>query len=137
MSTTLDIDKLGVFQVFTGGGTRSGVLIDDRLLVTNCHVVEPYQKVAVEKRDKQRILGTVRRIHPKRDLAIVELSEPLEASSCRFPRTARSARSRPCTSSAFRWACRSPSPRAWSPTRSSSSRVRSSSRPTPPSTPAT
>ena len=72
MSTTLDIETLGVFQVFTGGGTGSGFLIDDRLLVTNCHVVAPYQKVAVEKRDRQRILGTVRRIHPKRDLAIVE-----------------------------------------------------------------
>lgn len=77
MSTTLDIGKLGVFQVFTGGGTGSGFLIDDRLLVTNCHVVAPYQKVAVEKRDKQRILGTVRRIHPRRDLAIVELASPL------------------------------------------------------------
>ena len=78
MSTTLDIESLGVFQVFTGGGTGSGFLIDNRLLVTNCHVVAPFQKVAIEKRDKQRIAGTVRRIHPKRDLAIVELSVPLD-----------------------------------------------------------
>jgi len=77
MSTTLDIEGLGVFQVFTGGGTGSGFLIDDRLLVTNCHVVSPYQRVAIEKRDKQRVSGTVRRISPKRDLAIVELSAPL------------------------------------------------------------
>ena len=75
---TLDIEKLGVFQVFTGGGTGSGFLLDERLLVTNCHVVAPYRQVAVEKRDKRRIVGTVRRIHPKRDLAIVELSAPLE-----------------------------------------------------------
>lgn len=78
MSATLDLDKLGVFQVFTGGGTGSGFLIEDRLLVTNCHVVAPYQQVAVEKRDKQRIIGTVRRISPKRDLALVELSAPLD-----------------------------------------------------------
>jgi serine protease Do len=78
MSTTLDIETFGVFQVFTGGGTGSGFLLDERLLVTNCHVVAPYRKVAIEKRDKQRVVGTVRRIHPKRDLAIVELSAPLE-----------------------------------------------------------
>jgi serine protease Do len=76
--STLDIEKLGVFQVFTGGGTGSGFLISDRLLLTNCHVVEPFQKVAIEKRDKQRIAGSVRRISPKRDLAIVELAVPLE-----------------------------------------------------------
>jgi len=74
---TLDIDSLGVFQVFTGGGTGTGFLLTDKLLLTNCHVVEPYRKVAIEKRDKQRISGTVRRLHPKRDLAIVELSESL------------------------------------------------------------
>ena len=88
MSTTFDIDKLGVFQVFTGGGTGSGFLIEDRLLLTNCHVVAPYQKVAVEKRDKQRILGTVRRIHPKRDLAIVELASPLEGELLPLAHTA-------------------------------------------------
>ena len=88
MSTTFDIDKLGVFQVFTGGGTGSGFLIEDRLLLTNCHVVAPYQKVAVEKRDKQRILGTVRRTHPKRDLAIVELASPLEGELLPLAHTA-------------------------------------------------
>ncbi len=75
--STFDIAPLGVFQVFTGGGTGSGFLIDDRFLLTNCHVVAPYRQVAIEKRDKQRIAGTVRRIHPKRDLAIVELASPL------------------------------------------------------------
>src|SRR5437868_5575678 len=74
---SLDIDSLGVFQVFTGGGTGTGFLLSDKVLLTNCHVVEPYRKVAIEKRDKKRIMGTVRRLHPKRDLAIVELSEPL------------------------------------------------------------
>ena len=74
---TFDIDKLGVFQVFTGGGTGTGFLIDSRLLLTNCHVVAGYRTVAVEQRDKRRITGTVRRLHPKRDLAIVELSTPL------------------------------------------------------------
>jgi serine protease Do len=74
----LDIEKLGVFQVFTGGGTGSAFLIDERLLITNCHVVSPYRTVAIEKRDKQRIAGKVRRINPKRDLAIVELAAPLE-----------------------------------------------------------
>ena len=77
MSIDKDIATLGVYQVFTGGGTGSGFLLDERTLLTNCHVVAPYRKVAVEKRDKQRILGTVRRVSPKRDLAIVELSEPL------------------------------------------------------------
>jgi serine protease Do len=77
MSTTMDIESLGVFQVFTGGGTGSGFLLDEKLLVTNCHVVAPYRRVAVERRDKTRIVGTVRRVHPKRDLAIVELSAPL------------------------------------------------------------
>jgi serine protease Do len=75
---TLDIESFGVFQVFTGGGTGSGFLIDKHLLVTNCHVVDPYRTVAVELRDKRRIVGTVRRIHPRRDLAVVELSQPLE-----------------------------------------------------------
>jgi serine protease Do len=74
----IDIQKLGVFQVFTGGGTGSGFLVDGQLLVTNCHVVAPYQKVAIELRDKRRVVGTVRRISPKRDLAIVELAAPLE-----------------------------------------------------------
>ena len=74
---TIDIESLGVFQIFTGGGTGTGFLLSDKLLITNCHVVAPYRKVAVEKRDKQRVLGTVRRLHPKRDLAIVELTQPL------------------------------------------------------------
>ncbi len=78
MSATLDIETFGVFQVFTGGGTGSGFLIDRNLLVTNSHVVAPYRTVAVERRDKTRIVGTVRRIHPRRDLAVVELSVPLD-----------------------------------------------------------
>jgi len=73
------IDRLGVFQVFTGGGTGSGFLIAKDRLVTNCHVVAPYRKVAVELRDQRRIVGTVRRIHPKRDLAMVQLSEAIDA----------------------------------------------------------
>ncbi len=71
------IEQLGVFQVFTGGGTGTGFLIAPNLLVTNCHVVAPYRKVAVELRDRRRVLGTVRRIHPRRDLAIVELATAL------------------------------------------------------------
>ena len=73
---TDNIDDLGVFQVFTGGGTGTGFLIAPNLLVTNCHVVEPYRKVGVELRDRRRVVGTVRRIHPRRDLAIVELGAP-------------------------------------------------------------
>ncbi len=76
--SVLDIQKMGVFQVFTGGGTGSGFLVGERLLLTNCHVVAGYRVVAIEKRDKRRIKGTVRRVHPKRDLAIIELSVPLE-----------------------------------------------------------
>jgi serine protease Do len=72
---SLEIDSLGVFQVFTGGGTGTGFLIGDRLLLTNCHVVAPYRQVAVERRDRRRILATVRRLHPRRDLALLELSE--------------------------------------------------------------
>lgn len=71
------VEQLGVFQVFTGDGTGSGFLIDKQLLLTNCHVVAPNRKVAVELRDRRRVVGTVRRIHPKRDLAIVELAQPL------------------------------------------------------------
>ncbi len=78
MPANLDqLQQLGVHQVFTGAGTGSGFLIDDRHLLTNCHVVEPYMEVAVERRDRSRILGRVRRVHPERDLAIVELSEAL------------------------------------------------------------
>jgi serine protease Do len=81
MNTTLDeIEKLGVYQVFTGGGTGSGFLIEPGLLMTNCHVVAPYRSVAVERRDKRRMVGKVRRVHPGRDLAIVELSGPLDGS---------------------------------------------------------
>jgi serine protease Do len=68
-----DIEKLGIYQVYTGLGTGSGFLIDAQHLLTNCHVVAPYQEVAVELRDRSRILGKVRRLHPHRDLAIVEL----------------------------------------------------------------
>lgn len=71
------IEQLGVFQVFTGDGTGSGFLIDKHLLLTNCHVVAPHRRVAVELRDRRRVVGLVRRIHPKRDLAIVELAAPL------------------------------------------------------------
>ncbi len=76
MSDPSTIEKLGVFQVFTGGGTGTGFLISPTVLVTNCHVVAPYRKVAVELRDKRRIIGNVRRINPRRDLAIVELGNP-------------------------------------------------------------
>lgn len=76
----MDIEGVGVFQVYTGAGTGSGFLIGDRHLVTNCHVVAPYHTVAVELRDKTRIKGRVRRIHPKRDLAVVELERPIEAA---------------------------------------------------------
>ncbi|MGE0871252.1 MAG: S1C family serine protease [Kofleriaceae bacterium] len=78
MSAHINLEKLGVFQVFTGGGTGSGFLIEPDLLVTNAHVVAPYRTVAVEKRDRRRIVGTVRRIHPRRDLAVVRLSSPLD-----------------------------------------------------------
>ncbi|MEZ4399554.1 MAG: serine protease [Kofleriaceae bacterium] len=71
------LTELGVFQVFTGGGTGSGFLIEPTLLVTNCHVVAPYRQVAIELRDRTRVLGTVRRISPQRDLAMVELAQPL------------------------------------------------------------
>ncbi len=73
-----DIESAGVFQVFTGSGTGSGFLIDERSLLTNCHVVAPYSKVAIELRNKRRIEGTVRRLNPERDLAIVALARPLD-----------------------------------------------------------
>ncbi len=72
-----DIEQLGVYQVYTGTGTGSGFLIDPRHLLTNCHVVEPFREVAIELRDRARVIGRVRRLHPHRDLAIVELAEPL------------------------------------------------------------
>jgi serine protease Do len=77
MTESIEIEKLGVFQVFTGGGTGSGFLITPNTLVTNCHVVAPYRTVAVELRDKSRVVGIVRRIHPRRDLAIIELGQNL------------------------------------------------------------
>ncbi len=76
----MEIRDLGVYQVFTGGGTGSGFLIADNLLITNHHVVEPYREVAIERRDRTRIVGKVRRVSPKRDLAIIELSEPLDGT---------------------------------------------------------
>jgi serine protease Do len=78
MSGGLDIERLGVFQIFTGTGTGSGFLLAPTLLLTNSHVVSPYRAVAVELRDKRRVLGTVRRIHPKRDLAVVELAHAFD-----------------------------------------------------------
>lgn len=72
-----DIGRLGVFQIFTGDGTGTGFLVRPDVLLTNCHVVAPYRQVAVELRDRSRVLGTVRRIHPERDLAIVEIGQPL------------------------------------------------------------
>jgi len=60
----MDIEALGVFQIFTGGGTGTGFLIDSTRLVTNCHVVAPYRTVAVELRDKRRVVGKVRRKGP-------------------------------------------------------------------------
>jgi serine protease Do len=72
-----DVEGRGVYQVFTGLGTGSGFLIDPTHLVTNCHVVAPYRDVAVEMRDRSRIVGRVRCVHPRRDLAIVELSRPV------------------------------------------------------------
>ncbi|MBP8806975.1 MAG: serine protease [Kofleriaceae bacterium] len=74
---TFDITELGVYQVFTGGGTGTGFLIAPTILVTNAHVVAPYRQVAVELRDRRRVLGEVRRIAPERDLAIVELTAPV------------------------------------------------------------
>lgn len=73
----VEVEQLGVYQVYTGAGTGSGFLIDAHHLVTNAHVVAPYRHVAVETRDRSRILGTVRRVHPLRDLALVELQQPL------------------------------------------------------------
>ena len=66
MNDSIEIEQLGVFQVFTGGDTGSGFLIKPNTLVTNCHVVAPYRTVAVELRDKSRVVGIVRRIHPRR-----------------------------------------------------------------------
>jgi serine protease Do len=74
----LDIEAAGVFQIFTGSGTGSGFLIDADHMLTNCHVVAPYRRVAVEMRDKRRMVGEVRRLNPKRDLAVVALSAPLD-----------------------------------------------------------
>ena len=73
-----DIERLGVYQVYTGTGTGSGFLIDATHLLTNCHVVQPYREVAVEMRDRSRIIGRVCRIHPHRDLAIVELARAVD-----------------------------------------------------------
>jgi len=75
-----DIEALGIYQVYTGSGTGSGFLIDATHLVTNCHVVQPYRQVAVEMRDRTRILGTVQRLDPHRDLAVVELSRPVDGA---------------------------------------------------------
>ncbi len=72
------IDRLGVYQVYTGSGTGSGFLLDARHLLTNAHVVAPYREVAVEMRDRSRLLGRVRRVDPHRDLAIVELDRAVD-----------------------------------------------------------
>src|SRR5207244_1254403 len=65
-------------------GTGSGFLIDPNHLLTNCHVVAPYRQVAVEMRDRTRILGTVRRLHPQRDLAVVELARAVDGEVLRL-----------------------------------------------------
>jgi serine protease Do len=84
-----DIEHLGVYQVYTGSGTGSGFLIDARHLLTNCHVVAPHRTVAVEMRDRSRILGRVRRLHPYRDLAVVELARPADGEVLQFGNGAR------------------------------------------------
>ena len=89
------IEQLGVYQVYTGTGTGSGFLIDPTHLVTNCHVVSPYRKVAVEMRDRTRILGTVRRVHPQRDLAVIELSRAVDGEVLRFSEIDRTAPKQP------------------------------------------
>jgi len=73
-----EIEAAGVFQIFTGSGTGTGFLIDDHHLLTNCHVVAPYDTVAIELRDKRRVVAKVRRLNPERDLAVVALDEALE-----------------------------------------------------------
>lgn len=78
MSLHSEIERLGVYQVYTGTGTGTGFLIDPRHLLTNSHVVSPFREVAVELRDRGRVVGRVRRLHPQRDLAIVELAEALD-----------------------------------------------------------
>jgi serine protease Do len=72
-----DLAALGIHQIYTGSGTGSGFLIDAQHLLTNAHVVAPYLEVAVEMRDKSRMLGSVRLVHPQRDLAIVRLEQPV------------------------------------------------------------
>ncbi len=84
LDASLDVESLGVFQIFTGGGTGSSFLVDERTLVTNCHVVAPYRAVGVELRDKRRVVGTVRRLQPQRDLAVVQVAEPLPFEALRI-----------------------------------------------------
>lgn len=78
MSLHSEIERLGVYQVYTGTGTGTGFLIDTRHLLTNSHVVSPFREVAIELRDRGRVVGRVRRLHPQRDLAIVELDQALD-----------------------------------------------------------
>ncbi len=84
MNDINELEALGVYQIFTGGGTGSGFLIDPQHLLTNAHVVFPYRRVAVELRDKRRVAGEVRRVAPRRDLAIVELPQPLDGAILPF-----------------------------------------------------
>jgi serine protease Do len=83
-----NIERLGIYQVYTGLGTGSGFLIDAEHLLTNCHVVAPYREVAVELRDRSRIVGRVCRLHPHRDLAIVKLARPVPGEVLRLSETA-------------------------------------------------
>ena len=89
------IEQLGVYQVYTGSGTGSGFLIDPTHLVTNSHVVSPFRKVSVEMRDRTRILGTVRRVHPQRDLAVIELSHAVDGEVLHFSEVDQTAPKQP------------------------------------------
>ncbi|NER18103.1 trypsin-like peptidase domain-containing protein [Spongiivirga citrea] len=76
---TLEILKDATFKILTARGTGSGFYLkEENLILTNHHVVEGFQEVAVEDDDKNRILGRVILTNPDMDIAILRLAKKLE-----------------------------------------------------------
>lgn len=62
-----------VVSVETRHGQGSGFFVDDRLILTNYHVVEGEQYPSVRLPNGESISARVQRVHPSYDLALLEL----------------------------------------------------------------
>lgn len=65
-----------VYKVITSSGSGSAFNVKGHpYIVTNWHVVQGHQKVAIERPDKSRYLGDVVMVNPHKDIALISVSE--------------------------------------------------------------